>query len=170
MKYTSIEDAKKKLLSKIKVENGCWLWQGAVVNGYGRIKLTNFLGSNKAKSLGAHRVSYLVFKGDIADGLYVCHTCDIPTCINPEHLFLGTHSDNMRDMVAKGRQVTPPPSAVFYEKMLGNNFAGKRVLADGIEYPSYVAAAKALGVSDNTIRKRIKNGWEGYSKLPQNYS
>lgn len=75
----------------------CWLWVGTTNNkGYGQLKI------NK-KNTGAHRVSYMVHIGPIPEGMFVLHQCDNPACINPYHLFLGTHADNMRDKVQKGR-------------------------------------------------------------------
>jgi len=76
----------------------CWLWQGAKVGqgGYG-----NF-GVDKKHHL-AHRVSYELANGPIPDGMWVLHRCDNPPCVNPDHLFLGTRSDNMKDAHQKGR-------------------------------------------------------------------
>lgn len=77
----------------------CWVWTGAKCNKYG------WLGSEYA-----HRLSYTMNIGPISKGLLVCHRCDNPICVNPRHLFLGTSSDNLQDMVAKGRHgpVTKP--------------------------------------------------------------
>lgn len=77
---------------------GCWIWTASSNSkGYGRI------GIGTSTSRMAHRVSYLLFKGEIPIGLLVCHSCDVPSCVNPDHLFLGTNKDNMNDMVKRNR-------------------------------------------------------------------
>ena len=77
--------------------SGCWLWEGMVQNkGYGLIRAAH-------GPMLAHRLSWEIANGPIPSGLFVLHRCDVPCCINPAHLFLGTHADNMRDMRAKGR-------------------------------------------------------------------
>lgn len=88
-----------KLLSKISVSTttGCWNWSaGKIKAGYGYVW-------DKTKNRRAHRVSYEVFNGEITEDLYVLHKCDNPSCINPEHLFLGTPKHNMEDKLQKGR-------------------------------------------------------------------
>lgn len=81
-------------------ETGCWLWTASVAGpmGYGQIKLPR-----ERKQAYAHRVSYMIHHGEIPVGRQICHRCDTPRCVNPEHLFLGTSQDNHDDMVAKGR-------------------------------------------------------------------
>lgn len=82
--------------------SGCWLWIGSMKGRYGAIKVRGRKGMRRA-----HRVSYELHVGQIGEGLFVCHKCDVPTCVNPEHLFLGTRADNIADMVMKGRQRGP---------------------------------------------------------------
>ena len=89
--------------------SGCWLWEGRVDRrGYGRLKEIG------RKFLAAHRLSWTLHRSEIPPGMYVLHKCDTPLCVNPDHLFLGTHLDNMRDMVQKGRaRGKPRPSNRF---------------------------------------------------------
>lgn len=75
---------------------GCWLWMGSLCDGYGNFI---FRGHNRA-----HRASFEIHKGEIPKGMLVCHTCDQRSCVNPDHLFLGTIQDNMDDRNRKGRQ------------------------------------------------------------------
>lgn len=93
----NVEWVEKRFNSKInKTPSNCWEWTGSrLPKGYGQFRA---LGEQYA-----HRVSYILkYRVDI-DGLVVCHRCDNPPCVNPEHLFIGTLDDNMRDMVLKGR-------------------------------------------------------------------
>lgn len=80
-------------------ESGCWIWTGTVsAYGYGQIK-------DHYRTRASHRVAFELFKGRLAEGLQVCHSCDVRCCVNPAHLFSGTAFDNMRDAVRKGKQL-----------------------------------------------------------------
>lgn len=94
-KHCSLECALWGRVDKSGGPEACWPWTGARHKGYGMIGIAR-------KKHGTHRVAYALATGDPGD-LHVCHACDNPPCCNPAHLFLGTHQDNMRDLVAKGR-------------------------------------------------------------------
>jgi hypothetical protein len=87
--------------SKVDKSGGadaCWNWTASLTRkGYGQFSINS-------KPFTAHRISYQFAVGEIPNGLFVCHTCDNRRCCNPKHLFVGTHIDNMQDMVRKGRQ------------------------------------------------------------------
>lgn len=88
-------------------EKGCWLWTGHTHPKTGYAEFTFQLNSEHRKWL-VHRFAYFLFRGEIPEGMLVCHTCDIRHCCNPEHLWLGTPLENMRDMRDKGRSKHAP--------------------------------------------------------------
>lgn len=86
-----------RLVDKSGGDDACWPWTGSPsTNGYGQFGI-------KSRKIPAHRLAYLFHFGHIDPALLVCHRCDNPPCCNPAHLFLGNHTDNARDMIAKGR-------------------------------------------------------------------
>jgi hypothetical protein len=89
-----------RFMEKVSPEpnSGCWLWTATGnKEGYG------YFGISHSHHQKAHRVAYELFRGPIPKGFLVCHKCDVPCCVNPNHLFLGTYQDNMDDRAAKGR-------------------------------------------------------------------
>lgn len=95
----SLEDRIRDIGWSVK-PNGCWEWNGPTnENGYGTFTSKK----HKMEKVRAHRVVYELFVGKIPDGMHLCHHCDNPPCVNPEHLFPGTRKDNMSDMVSKRR-------------------------------------------------------------------
>lgn len=83
----------------VQLGGECWLWTGALTStGYG-----DFHVGKGSAHVFAHRFSYEMYNGPVGDGLVVMHTCDIPRCVRPEHLRVGTVADNQRDMAVKGR-------------------------------------------------------------------
>lgn len=90
---------------KSEEPDGCWIWIASRrFHGYGQIAPAGVIG----KPVPAHRASWEMHFGPIPDGLCVCHRCDVPACVRPDHLFLGTKKDNSEDMVAKGRSTAGP--------------------------------------------------------------
>lgn len=77
--------------------SGCWLWTASIVSGGG---YGNFWWKGERR---AHRASWRIHHGEIPDGMSVCHRCDVPSCVNPDHLWLGTNIENIADRHAKGR-------------------------------------------------------------------
>lgn len=91
-----------KVLKTDSPENpdGCWLWTGSKIGETGRA-YGGFM--HRRHRMGAHRWSWALHNGPIPEGMVICHRCDTPLCVRPDHLFLGTIADNVRDMWSKGR-------------------------------------------------------------------
>ena len=135
---------------KVDPATGCWIWSASTNSGYGQIRI-------RGQLVLAHRVSWLLHVGDPA-GLVVCHRCDNPLCVNPEHLFLGTQADNLADMILKGR-----------DRKIGlkgedHNFA-KLVAADIVQIRASdqtdTALARTFNVSRATVHDiRRRKTWK----------
>ena len=126
-------------------DNDCWIWKGTKQkNGYGRIKVDG-------KSLLAHRLSYELNMSKIPNGLWVLHKCDNPKCVNPNHLFLGNRSDNMKDAFKKGRMIWGGQNKKFTIKEIDyiKNLKGKNV--------SNRKIGDLMNVSHSTINDIINN-------------
>ena len=100
------DDSRERFWSYVDRSGDCWNWTLTRLKGgrwYGQVKFAPWRG------LVAHRVAWTITNGPIPAGQYVLHRCDNPACVRPDHLFLGTHSENMKDAYAKGRRVPSTP-------------------------------------------------------------
>ena len=152
--YDSLEDF---LLKNSKKETaGCWVWTaGKGRRGYGSAGSSPW--GRRFKTSPAHRLSYICYKGEIPKGLFVCHTCDNPPCINPEHLFLGTHRDNMKDMYKKQRDNHPGGESSHKAKLTKEE-------AIYILKNMETISAWELSTKFNVSRQTIQNIWHGITK------
>jgi AraC-like DNA-binding protein len=143
-----------RFLLNVNKTDACWLWTGTINKfGYGRFSI-------KAVHYTAHRISYELFVGQIPEGLFLLHSCDNPSCVNPSHLSPGTHTDNMKDMFNKHRQVDHSGSRNPSAKLTEENVDYIRSCPN--TQTSCKELAKQFGVVENTI-KRVFTGdrWSG---------
>lgn len=126
----------------VKKTSGCWLWTGKKIGGYGKIR-------NKGVEYSAHRYSYEIHKGPIPIGLFVCHTCDNPSCVNPDHLWVGTNHENVLDSCRKGRRAAQHCEHNHHAKLTSKQVLLIRRLAkQGIRHK---ILAKRFSVSQSHI-------------------
>lgn len=142
----------KNFWAKVNKTDTCWNWTGAQSPaGYGQFgvgdKTTGF------KSVLAHRLSYLLQNGLIPNNLEVMHLCDNPSCVNPDHLRVGTHLENMQDMINKGRDQHGKDPKHDAERL-------KWILAKRSEGMTYEAIGKGLeraGLGQNVTKQRVRH-------------
>lgn len=141
----------QRFWQKVRKTDFCWEWAGAVNphGGHGRI-------ANGSRDEYVHRVSWRIHNGTIPAGMNVLHRCDNPICVNPQHLFLGTHADNMLDRERKGRTFVPgvgkklTDEEVQLIRKLASSVAGK-VLAQRFG----VSTAQISRVKTRTQRRLV---------------
>jgi len=143
----------ERFFSKVEMDpnGGCWLWSDALnTKGYGCFSVNGVTKS-------AHRQSWIAFKGPIPKGLHVLHKCDIRSCVNADHLFLGTNQDNVDDKISKGRAPKPLRNEENGKTILTNDQVKeiRRRYAVGVEF--YRSLGREFGVSKTHIRRIVQN-------------
>lgn len=158
----------KRLLSGYVVDRktGCWLWTGhRYSNGYGAIKVFG-------KMISTHRFSFELHKGPIPEEMHILHSCDVKHCVNPDHLRLGTHAENMREAAERGLMCSGPDHPMFGKKKppgIKNRLA-KPVRVLGSVYASQKEAERNLGLGSGTVRYWIrKHPEKAQSITPEEY-
>lgn len=148
--------------SMIIDEYGCWNWTGSKRNGYGRLIVGSRIdGSRHSES--AHRYSWIVYYGEIPEGLYVCHKCDNKACVNPNHLFLGTHQDNINDREMKGRN-----NHVYGEQCKQSKFTTSDVEYIRNSKVSSRSIARFYGVNKSSVQAiRNRETWKHIPLPPE---
>jgi transcriptional regulator with GAF, ATPase, and Fis domain len=147
---TLLERFNKKY--RVNQETGCWDWIAAVwMQGrYGAFWVDKEF--NNQRMTGAHRASYFIHTGVHPKSSEVCHSCDNTLCVNPEHLFLGSHTENMRDMVLKGRHRIGGQKMDTQKKTLGQILKKK-----GWEVKQI---AKVLGISSSQCSRALRDFYQ----------
>jgi hypothetical protein len=148
--------------SKIEKSEGCWLWTGGTNDkGYGKYHPAH------GGSIYAHRFVYELLKGKIPAGMQVMHSCDNPRCVRPDHLRVGTPSENMQDSVAKGRHRYVLPQILGPERAPNRKLSWKNVVwlrKPSEREESHQQIAERYGVTRETVSYAIRRAsWDASS-------
>ena len=142
----------EKVLSNIEFDTngGCWFWTASLSHGYGRLR-------HHGRAHRAHRVSYLAFRGALAATDLLLHQCDIPCCVNPHHLRIGTQRQNLEEMSARGRRNDPRGTRNPNAKLDDDKVRAIRALVVAGDFHHDIAAR--FNISDSRV-SRIANRHE----------
>jgi predicted XRE-type DNA-binding protein len=141
---------------RVDAESGCWLWTSHINrDGYGHITVRTKV------VMGAHRASWILHHGEVPEGMCVCHKCDTPACVNPDHLFLGTHQENMADMFGKGRRRAPRAELNPRAKL-----TSAQVLSIVNDRRRQVEIAAEYGITQSRVSAIKRGGWKSYVPMP----
>lgn len=150
----SFQGSKEHIKSRSSLdENGCWIWKlDTRQRGYGKLKMDG-------KDILAHRASYQAFISPIPDGALVLHACDVPSCVNPEHLFLGTQKENIEDMVRKGRALSIGGGPPRLTEAQVKEIKAARASGEAVR-----AIARRYSLDPASIRLRLKGANKRFAK------
>jgi len=137
-----LEEAKNRFFENIENKEDCWIWKGAKTGKYGVMFFK--------KTIKSHRFSYLIHKGKLEEGKCICHTCDNPLCVNPDHLYQGTSKDNSRDAVERRR--LPMGSKSHFSKLTEDQV--KEILTSNEKQLHLAEKYKVCKNTINDIKRR----------------
>lgn len=157
----------QRFLAKVKVlPNGCWEWQGSLKRaGYGNMRYNG-------KLIGTHRLSIILDGREMPDGMCACHSCDNRACVNPAHLWVGSHQDNMNDAKHKKRFKSGSKNAnskLTTKKVLAIVAQSRKQISRAGRYWGCIEIAKKFGVTKETIRHiMIGKTWSNITGITPN--
>lgn len=153
-KSASVEELKARFRTKFDIRGECWIWRPGK-NRYGSYHVGKHFEGRRLKP--AHQASYLLHVGP-TNGLHVLHKCDNDRCVNPEHLYLGTHQDNMKDRKDRGRSYRASGEANAAAKLTATNVIEMRQLREcGL---TYTEIGRRFGVEKSTARRNcLGDSW-----------
>lgn len=144
-KYRKLSLTERLRLGYTIATNGCWVWNRSLHDdGYARIR-------HEGKEYRVSRIMWEYMTGQkIPRGMYACHKCDNPLCVNPDHIFIGTHKDNMHDAAIKGRTNRPKPEESPRAKLTWEQV---RAIREELKTSTTRAVAKKYGMGKSTVHQ-----------------
>jgi hypothetical protein len=136
-----------RFYSKVEKTSSCWNWT------HSKNKFGHGMFSFQGKTIGAHRFSFDLHKGSLPHNLFVCHSCDNPSCVNPSHLWLGTAKDNAQDMIKKGRHNN---GGGWPKGKSKSSFTKKQIQTPFGIFESKKKAAEFIGIASPSLSSRMK--------------